>query len=124
MNLPFSPASASTARRALGTWLHGHGFDDGIVDDAQLVVTELVSNALRHARPLPDGGLAVGWAREANQLLITVRDGGGATEPTRLAAGPEAMGGRGLAIVDALGSSWFTEHDPAGSAIHVHLDLP
>jgi anti-sigma regulatory factor (Ser/Thr protein kinase) len=123
MNLPFTPASAGAARRALGGWLHDLGYDDGLVDDAQLVITELVANAVLHARPLAGGGLSVGWQCEGPRLVLSVRDGGGDEVPTQRSAAPEAIGGRGLGIVDALGS-WSVESDRSGSAIHVLMDLP
>ncbi|MBO9522742.1 MAG: ATP-binding protein [Nocardioidaceae bacterium] len=123
MDLPFTPASAGAARRALSTWLHDLGYDDGLVDDAQLVITELVANSVLHAQPLADGSLHVGWQCEGDRLLLTVRDGGGVSVPTQRVAAPEALGGRGLGIVDALGT-WTVETESGGSAIHVRMDLP
>lgn len=124
MDLPFSPTSAGTARRALAGWLHELGYDNGIVDDAQLVITELIANSVRHASPLSGDRLNVGWRREGARLLLTVRDGGGTTVPEQVSAGPESLSGRGLQIVDALGSSWSVESNGNGSVISVQLDLP
>lgn len=123
MNLPFAAASAGEARRALESWLVHQGYDDGLVDDARLVVTELVGNAIKHAVPLPNGTLLVRWRLDARRLVLTVCDGGGITVPTRLRSGPDAVGGRGLAIVEALASSWWVERTRQVSAVHVAIDL-
>src|SRR3954452_13025211 len=48
LRLPGGPAAASTARRAL-TQLRGD-FDEPLMETMRLLVTELVSNSVRHAR--------------------------------------------------------------------------
>lgn len=123
MNLPFAAASAGEVRRALESWLTHHGYDDGVVDDARLVLSELVGNAIRHATPLLNGTLLIRWRLEGGRLLLTVCDGGGVTAPTRLDARPDALGGRGLTIVEALSSSWWVERTRQVSAVHVWMDL-
>jgi serine/threonine-protein kinase RsbW len=124
MSLPFSAASAREVRRALAGWLRNHDFADGVIDDARLVVTELVGNAIRHATPLPNGTLLVRWRIEDGGLLITVCDGGGVTVPIRLEPGPDALGGRGLRIVEALGSAWWFERKRQVCSVHVRIDVP
>jgi len=123
MNLPFSAASAGEVRRALENWLHHQGYDNGVIDDARLVITELLGNAIRHAAPLPNGTLLVRWRIEDGRLQLTVCDGGGVTAPTRVEAMPDSLGGRGLAIVEALSSSWWVERTRQVSAIHAWIDL-
>lgn len=123
MSLPFTAASAGEVRRALEGWLTHHGYADGVVDDARLVVTELIGNAIRHASPLPNGTLLVRWRLEGGRLLLTVCDGGGATVPTRIKSGPDAVGGRGLAIVEALSASWWVERTLQACAVHVWIDV-
>ncbi|MFJ6212100.1 ATP-binding protein [Streptomyces sp. NPDC092296] len=52
MALPHGPASVSTARRRLRRELRDREVPDPVVDDAVLILSELLSNACRHARPL------------------------------------------------------------------------
>ncbi|WP_433547082.1 ATP-binding protein [Streptomyces sp. CA-294286] len=101
----------------------------GDVDDAVLVVSELVTNAVRHAR-VPG---RVGWLRlavlEGGDLLVDVSDpvagfrrgGGGMDVP----AGPEGEGGRGLHLVRRLGElTWFLRGGAAqeeGKTVRVRL---
>jgi anti-sigma regulatory factor (Ser/Thr protein kinase) len=59
--LPHAPSSVAVARRRLSSELVDSGVYDSIVDDATVIISELISNALRHARPLPSG--QVRWRR-------------------------------------------------------------
>jgi anti-sigma regulatory factor (Ser/Thr protein kinase) len=52
MAVPHGPASVSTARRRLRRDLAEHQVPDVVIDDAVLILSELLSNACRHARPL------------------------------------------------------------------------
>ena len=47
------------ARQQLVEWMRDLGVGDETSDDARLVVSELVGNAVRHARPLADGTMRV-----------------------------------------------------------------
>ena len=53
--LPCAPASVAVARRKLTAELRAAGIFDAAVTDAALVVSELLSNAILHAHPLPGG---------------------------------------------------------------------
>ena len=104
-----APSSAAEARRALGADLAGRGLPAAVVDDAVLVVSELIGNAVRYGRPLPGGVLWVAWALEPGSLLLRVTDGGGRRSPRFREAGPSDVRGRGLAIIDALARKWGVE---------------
>lgn len=122
--LPFSPASAAVARHRLRDWLHGLGADGESLDDARLVLSELVGNAIRHARPLSDDTLRVGWDRHAAGLDISVTDGGSVSSPERLDAAVSDLAGRGLAIVDTLSSRWWVEATRSRTTVHAVVELP
>lgn len=107
--LPFEPASVPVVRRQVGSTLRARGVDRATADDAMLVVTELVSNALRHARPLPAGTLRVCCAIRRDLVRIAVTDGGASSRPLLINPPPTALGGRGLSIVDELAQSWGVE---------------
>ncbi|MFF5774976.1 ATP-binding protein [Streptomyces californicus] len=80
----------------------------GLVDDARICVTELVTNADRHTRtPL----IRVEAAVNRRQVTFTVTDEGGPLTGTlgALRAGPEQEHGRGLALIESLASAWGTE---------------
>jgi len=123
MSIPFSPQSAAEVRQALESWLDHRGSAPHVVDDARLVVTELVGNAVRHASPLGNGTVLVRWEAEESTLALSVCDGGGVSRPEQVDAAPEDLGGRGLAIVDALSSQWWVEHTSQLHTVHVRLAL-
>lgn len=123
MSLPFEAESAGDVRHALEGWLGHHGYDHGVVDDARLVATELVGNAITHATPLKNGTVLVRWRLDNGRFELTVADGGGASSPRVQRAGPGDLGGRGLAIVEALSSTWWIERTSYLHAVHVRLIL-
>lgn len=117
--LPRAPASVTNARRSLCAGLEAAGIDDATVSDAVLVLSELLSNALRHAAPLPEpfppDSVRVTWTVRqtgnppAGGIEIAVCDGGGATLPRIARPSISALGGRGLGIVERVAARWGTE---------------
>jgi anti-sigma regulatory factor (Ser/Thr protein kinase) len=87
------------------------------VDDARLVLTEFLSNALRHARPLSDGTVHVEWRYDAGRVVIAVTDGGSPTLPHAARSNEDSLGGRGLAIVSALAKDWGVRRDGQRSTV-------
>ncbi|EDX21160.1 MULTISPECIES: ATP-binding protein [Streptomyces] len=105
--LPHRPESAGTARRVTCNVLRAWGVDGETIDQALLVVSELVTNALVHALP----PITLHLQRFENDaiLCIEVDDGGPADS-----AGSWAMSctpeehGRGGGIIDLLASAHGT----------------
>ena len=88
------------ARRRLTADLVSAGIYESMVGDAALVVTELLSNAIRHAAPLPGAKVRVAWTLNDDALRVAVSDAGGGPLPRVTRAAPAAPGGRGLGIVE------------------------
>jgi anti-sigma regulatory factor (Ser/Thr protein kinase) len=82
------------------------GLSSDFIGDAAAVATELVGNAVRHAAPQPGDVITVEWHRYPDGLEIRVTDGGSAQVPMMRVVNPEAVGGRGLAIVATLATRW------------------
>lgn len=78
-------------------------------EEVALVATELFGNAVRHARALDDGQLAVAWGIGEYGVEIAVTDGGGLTSPAVHDPGPTETSGRGLSIVAMLAARWGVE---------------
>jgi anti-sigma regulatory factor (Ser/Thr protein kinase) len=116
--LPHVPSSVGQARHRLGAHLHAHGVSEPAICDATLVLSELMSNAVRHARPLPGAQLRVAWSLGDGTLELAVSDGGGPTRP-RTARPPSvsSLGGRGLGIVDHLSRRWGVRSDDPGTTV-------
>ncbi|MFJ2778274.1 ATP-binding protein [Kitasatospora sp. NPDC087315] len=118
-SLRYRPESARAARLLVRGKLKEWGLD-ALVDPAELIVTELVSNACKTGcltfmqvavrRPAP------GFVR------VCVRDGSPEL-PVLLSAGEDQECHRGLALVHELtGGRWGTTLEPWGKS--VHADLP
>lgn len=115
MFLPHEPSSVSLVRRRLCTELLASGVVDDIADDAAVIMSELFSNALRHARPLPSGDIQVAWKHEGDLIELAVSDGGATTEPRPARSSLSSLGGRGLSIVEALATGWGVRHEDDGA---------
>ena len=102
------PMSASVARRATRAFVASLPIS---AEDALVVVSELVSNAVRHGtEPIT---LFLAWHGHA--LWIGVSDGDSCVECVKATmASQGADHGRGLALTDRVARSWGTYQAPAG----------
>jgi anti-sigma regulatory factor (Ser/Thr protein kinase) len=122
--LPCAPASVAVARQRLAADLKAAGIIQAAVGDAVLVVSELLSNAIRHARPLPGANVQVAWALDAGSVEVAVSDGGSLTRPQHAQATLSSLGGRGLDIVEYLARTWGTRTDDSGLTVWAVLAAP
>jgi anti-sigma regulatory factor (Ser/Thr protein kinase) len=123
LKVPFQAPSASLVRHELKDWLQQRGFTGETLDDARVVVSELVGNSVRHAHPLPVNHLTVSWFVDDDDLVISVSDGGSGTSPQPLHVGEGAVSGRGLSIVQALVERWWVEDQRGQTTVHVRIPL-
>ncbi len=124
--LPSSPASVAVARRLLCAELRAAGVADSAIRDAALVISELLSNAILHAYPLPGERLQVAWSVSAGSgsLEIAVSDGGSHSQPRAERPSSAAPGGRGLSIVESLSQRWGVRHEAMGLTVWAILAAP
>jgi serine/threonine-protein kinase RsbW len=116
-------ASVPLVRTRLQKWMGTRGASIRSVDDARLVVSELVSNAVCHASPRSDGMLHVAWRVLGGAVEVSVSDGGSSTIPHIMDAPPLATSGRGLAIVSSIVDRlWFT-NDTSGRTMYAVISL-
>lgn len=115
-------SSVPTARHLVKDDLRAAGIPPALLDNALAVVTELVSNAISHAKPLQLSGSAQGvilrWTILERHVTVDVTDGGGPNHP-QLRRPPSAEpDGRGLAIVDALAQGWSVRSENGRVTVH------
>ncbi|MFJ9861425.1 SpoIIE family protein phosphatase [Streptomyces albogriseolus] len=115
--LPPDPAVVADARRTAQDQLSRWGLDEELMFTTELLVSELVTNAIRHA----SGRVRLRLIRERT-LVCEVLDGGASAPHLRH---PRAMdeGGRGLLLVSQLAERWGTRFVPDGKIIWAEQPL-
>ncbi|WP_245235901.1 ATP-binding protein [Streptomyces durhamensis] len=120
--LPARPAAVGTARRAVRDLLTAWDVPADRRDDAVLVTSELVTNALVHTA---GERIACRVHGTADRIRIEVEDqGGGHAPPAARRPEPDDQHGRGLFLVDALSLDWGVAPVPGRPARVVWAELP
>ncbi|HEY1135144.1 MAG TPA: ATP-binding protein [Nocardioides sp.] len=120
-DFPWAAESAGAARAVIRTSLRhppaGRSatdlrlVTDDAIEDAALVATELIANAIDHGDPGAEHLVHLAWALAPHDLVLRVRDSGrgapfGAAAPTT-----DGLRGRGLLIVDSVCRRWDVVRD-------------
>ncbi|MCA6096480.1 SpoIIE family protein phosphatase [Streptomyces sp. SCA3-4] len=116
--------SVAAARAFVRDTLQGWGFPD-VIDDAVVLTSELVTNAVVHAGTAAD----VLCVRTDSGVRVEVADRYPERElplqsPTRQFGGVDREGGRGLLLCAALASRWGVEYSATQKTVWFRLDLP
>jgi anti-sigma regulatory factor (Ser/Thr protein kinase) len=117
LDLPPEPRSATRARQLarehLAQWCPAE-----MVETAALLVTELVTNAVLHART------AIVLKIDAAPGLVVLRVADQSnTVPIPRAYARDAATGRGLALVDELATAWGVEHSANGKEVWCEIEF-
>jgi anti-sigma regulatory factor (Ser/Thr protein kinase) len=95
---------ASAARNALLAL--EERLDADVLDDIRLLVSELVTNAIRHADAPPGGQVAVDVSIKGDSVRVEVADPGEGFEPEPRDEAMTKPGGWGLYLVDRIADRW------------------
>ena len=93
------------------------GVSNGRLDTAILLVSELVTNAVAHARP----PVVLRVDVDAERTRVEVTDGARQQMPQVLDPPPTATGGRGVMFVDRLATRWGTTRQSGSKAVWFEL---
>lgn len=118
---PTAPPSPTPATRYAPFWPGQEPPHHQISQDTQIVVSELVTNALRHA-PGP-GGLLLEVLTTPARLRVTVRDTSRASPRLRV-PDPHRIGGHGLHLITRLCSHFHTSPRDDGKQVTAEMLLP
>jgi anti-sigma regulatory factor (Ser/Thr protein kinase) len=123
LDLPSRPEAPSAARKAL-TALNGslHLLSSSRLLDVQLLVSEIVTNAVVHAPAAESIGLAVLATEDVVRVEISDR-GGGFTPPAEIGKREPTAGGWGLPIIDSIAERWGVERSD-GTTVWFEVDRP
>ncbi|WP_028811852.1 SpoIIE family protein phosphatase [Streptomyces flavidovirens] len=115
--LPREPRSVGRARELARGQLVTWGLED-LVDTTELLVSELVTNALRYG----EGEIRLRLLLDRT-LVCEVWDAG-LVQPRRRRARDTDEGGRGLQLVGLLSAAWGSRRTPRGKTVWFELALP
>lgn len=120
--LPGRPEAVPRARHRTTRFLEEWGLSDDLCRTAQLVVSELVTNAVVHTA---SDLIACVLHRQAGELRITVVDEGDeCPAPQVREAGDGDVSGRGLLLVSTLTADWGVEQAAHGRGVWASLTIP
>jgi anti-sigma regulatory factor (Ser/Thr protein kinase) len=128
------PSAPYWARRYTSAALHAWQLVPETIETAELLVSELVTNAIRASGPKP-GPLAYSGPEGLEHITLTLRLLPGRvvievfdhdpSAPVLAEAGPDSESGRGLMIVDIASKEWGYQYPPSGGKIvFCVLDIP
>jgi anti-sigma regulatory factor (Ser/Thr protein kinase) len=116
-DLEDSPSAPRAARQLVRSMLGPSASGERLVT-SELLVSEMVSNAVLHAM----GPLSIGVDCADHRLRVEVRDGDAATAAD-VAQAERDIGGWGLRLVDMLASRWGTSFIEGGKVVWFELQL-
>ncbi len=103
--------AAAQARSEIAEHLAEHLGEDRL-HDLRLIVSELVSNSVRHGGVDGAGWISLSVWEADDRVRVELRDSGRQGEPRRRPPDLSAGGGFGLLIVEQLALSWGIDHNP------------
>jgi len=105
LRLPGGPLAPAVARDAVET-LPAGSLEAPVAHTARLLVSELVTNSVRHGGSGADDAIGLEVVLSPSTLRVEVSDSGPGFQPAPARPGPDDAGGRGLYLVDSLADRW------------------
>ena len=121
LELPATQQSPRAAREAVDSLPLSNDLEATF--NLRLLVTELVTNSVRHAGLSPQDTITLDVWLAAGHVRVEVGDHGPGFPPPALRDLPSGTSGRGLFLVDALADRWGTDGDHGRSQVWFEIDL-
>ena len=117
--LPNAATACIDGRRFVAQHLSRWQVPDQVSDEATLLTSELVANAVRHAPP----PLCLEVTADTTTIRIEVHDSD-PIAPVLTRPDFSSRGGRGVWLVDMIASRWGYRPEPPGKVVWFEMDLP
>jgi anti-sigma regulatory factor (Ser/Thr protein kinase) len=120
--LTLEPREVGRARRLVRRQLAAWGLEEA-AESAELLVSEIVTNAVRHGQTHTDSRRGALRLVRGDGLLCEVTDDDGHALPALTSAGPDDEAGRGLAVVSSVAREWGANRTGEGKTVWFELAL-
>lgn len=120
IRLPFALSTAGIARTKLAGFLTIHRAPAEVIDDALIVLGEMIANALSHGVPTSDGTVEITWAISGDLLELSVYDAGEGGSLRPIDFDEDSLSGRGLSIIGRVADRWWVDMD-RGTRVNAEL---
>ncbi|GAA1745105.1 ATP-binding protein [Aeromicrobium alkaliterrae] len=106
---PFARSTPGIARTKLAGFLTENRVASAQIDDALIVLSEMLTNAVSHGKPSDDGKIEVSWTIAKDLLEISVRDSGLDSKLQPIDFDSDSLSGRGLSIISEIADRWWVD---------------
>lgn len=122
IRLPFASSTPSIARTKLAGFLTINRAAPGVIDNALIVVSEMIANAVSHGVPTADGTIEISWTITDDLLEISVHDAGQGGSLKPIDFDEDSLSGRGLSIINRVADRWWVDMSQ-GTRVNAELAL-
>ncbi len=122
IRLPFEASSPAIARTRLASFLTVNRASNQVIDDALIVISEMIANAVSHGSPAADGAIEIGWSINGDLLELSVTDSGVGASLKPVDFDEDSLSGRGLAIINRVADRWWVDLEN-GTRVNAALTL-
>nr|WP_255669104.1 ATP-binding protein [Aeromicrobium duanguangcaii] len=120
--MPFESSTPGIARTKLAAFLTLNRIDLPMIDNALIVLSEMIANAVAHGTPDQDGTMEIAWSIDDGLLNLSVRDAGRCAEMVPRPFDEDSLGGRGLSIISRVADKWSVDLT-RGTCVRAELAL-
>ena len=122
VRLPFESSTPGIARTKLAAFLTLNRTNLKDIDNALIVLSEMIANAVSHGTPDADGTMEIGWSIDSGRLELSVRDAGRGGNLTPRPFDEDSLNGRGLSIIGRVADRWSVDLS-RGTCVRAELAL-
>lgn len=122
VRLPFASSTPGVARTRLAGFLTVNRASNTVIDDALIVISEMIANAVSHGVPGQDGTIEVSWSINGTLLELSVLDAGVGASLKPIDFDEDSLSGRGLSIINRVADRWWVDMS-AGTRVNAELAL-
>lgn len=122
MRLPFATSTPAIARTRLAAFLTVNQASASVIDDALIVMSEMIANAVSHGSPCEDDVVEISWSIHGDLLELSVLDSGTGSSLRPIDFDEDSLSGRGLSIISRVADRWWVDMTQ-GTRVNAELHM-